>query len=55
MARVSLGPVFMWASLTAMRNVAVELQSYGSFDSFTSNVITGDEIRQFVSGKPMEP
>ncbi len=54
-ARVSLGPALMWASLTAMRNVAVELQSYGSFDSFTRNVITGDEIRQFVSGEPMEP
>ena len=29
-ARVSLGPALMWASLTVMRNIAVQLQNYGS-------------------------
>ena len=53
-ARVSLGPAFIWAALTAMKNVAVELQNYGSFDSFTRDVITGDEIRAFVRAESME-
>ena len=33
-ARVSLGPALFWASQTVMRKIAVELQSYGSFDLF---------------------
>jgi 2-methylisocitrate lyase-like PEP mutase family enzyme len=53
-ARLSLGPAFMWASLSAMKEVAMELQNYGSFDRFTKDVISTDEIRQFVSGKPMQ-
>ena len=52
-ARISLGPGLMKASLTVMRKVARELQSYGSFDLFTRDVITGDEIRRFVSREPM--
>lgn len=52
-ARLSLGPALMWASLSVMRNIAVELQHYGSFDAFTRNMITTDEIRQYVSGNPM--
>jgi 2-methylisocitrate lyase-like PEP mutase family enzyme len=52
-ARVSLGPALMWAALTAMKKVAVELQSYGSFDSFTRDMITTDEIRAYVSKTPM--
>ncbi len=54
-ARLSLGPGLFQASLTAMRNVAVELQGSGSFDLFTRDVITSDEIRQFVSSEPMDP
>jgi 2-methylisocitrate lyase-like PEP mutase family enzyme len=52
-ARVSLGPALMWASLTLMRKIAVELQNYGSFDLFTRDMITTDEIKQFVSKEPM--
>ena len=53
-ARLSLGPAVFWASLTLMREIAQELRSYGSFDRFTRDVITPDEIRQFVSSEPMK-
>jgi 2-methylisocitrate lyase-like PEP mutase family enzyme len=53
-ARVSLGPALMWASLTLMRKIAIELQNYGSFDLFTRDMITTDEIKQFVSTEPMQ-
>jgi 2-methylisocitrate lyase-like PEP mutase family enzyme len=52
-ARVSLGPALMWASLTLMRKIAVELQNYGSFDLFTKDMITTDEIRAYVSKASM--
>ena len=54
-ARLSLGPGLFQASLTAMRNVAVELQGSGSFELFTRDVISSDEIREFVSSEPMKP
>jgi hypothetical protein len=44
----------MWASLTVMRNIAVELLHYGSFDLFTRDVMTSNEIRQFLSREPMK-
>jgi hypothetical protein len=37
-----------------MRQIAVELRNYGSFDSFTREMITTDEIRQYVSKEPMK-
>ncbi len=40
--------------VTVMRNIAVELRTTGSFDLFTRDVITTDEIRQFVSREPMK-
>ena len=43
----------MWAALTTMRNVAVDLQDYGSFDAFTRDVITMDEGRAYIRGEPM--
>jgi len=43
----------MWASLTVMKKIAMELQNYGSFDLFTSDIITTDEIKQYVSKMPM--
>ena len=52
-ARLSLGPALIWASLTVMRKIAVELQNYGSFDLFTRDMITTDEIRQYLSKEPM--
>jgi 2-methylisocitrate lyase-like PEP mutase family enzyme len=53
-ARISLGPALFWASQTAMRNVAVELQNYSSFDLFTRDVITSGEIREYLSKDPMK-
>ena len=52
-ARVSLGPALMWASLTVMRNIAADLQNYGSFDAFTRDMITTDEIKAYLSKEPM--
>jgi 2-methylisocitrate lyase-like PEP mutase family enzyme len=52
-ARLSLGPALMWASLTAMRNIALGLREYGSFDPFTKGMITGDEIKAYLSKEPM--
>jgi 2-methylisocitrate lyase-like PEP mutase family enzyme len=52
-ARLSLGPGLMWASLTVMKKIAVELQNYGSFDLCTRDIITSDEIKQYVSKTPM--
>jgi hypothetical protein len=43
----------MWASLTVMKKIAVELQNDGSFDLFTRDIITTDEIKQYVSKTPM--
>ena len=53
-ARVSLGPALMRATLTAMRNIGIGLQNYGPFDPFTRDMITGDEIRAYVSKTPMQ-
>ena len=53
-ARLSLGPALMWASLSVMRTIAVDLQRYGSFDPFTRDMITTDEIREYVSREPMK-
>jgi 2-methylisocitrate lyase-like PEP mutase family enzyme len=47
-ARLSLGPALMLSSLTAMRKIAVELQSDGSFDSFTRDVIASDEVKRWI-------
>ena len=52
--RFSLGPELIWASLTVMRNIAVELQNYGSLDLFRRDMITNDEILQYVSKEPMK-
>jgi 2-methylisocitrate lyase-like PEP mutase family enzyme len=52
-ARVSLGPALMWAALTTMRNIAVGLQNYGSFEPFTQDMISSDDIRAYLSKEPM--
>jgi len=54
-ARVSLGPAFMWASLTVMRNIAQGLQNYGSFDAFTKDMISTEDIQAYLSKEPMTP
>jgi hypothetical protein len=43
----------MWAALTVMRTIAVELQHSGSFDAFTRDMITTDEIKAYLSQEPM--
>jgi 2-methylisocitrate lyase-like PEP mutase family enzyme len=53
-ARLSLGPGLMWASLSIMKKIARELQNYGSFDLFTRDMITTEEIKQYVSKTPMK-
>jgi 2-methylisocitrate lyase-like PEP mutase family enzyme len=52
-ARVSLGPSLMWATLTLMRNVAVDLQNYGSFEPFTKDTMPLEEILAYLSKEPM--
>jgi hypothetical protein len=37
-----------------MKKIAVELQNYGSFELFTRDIITPDEIKQYVSKTPMQ-
>jgi 2-methylisocitrate lyase-like PEP mutase family enzyme len=53
-ARLSLGPALMRAALTVMRKIAVELQSYGSFEAFTRDVIPTSDIRAYLSKEPMK-
>lgn len=48
-SRLSLGPGMIRASLTTMRRIARELQEYGSYERFTDDAMSGDEIRQYVS------
>ncbi len=52
--RLSLGPELIWHSLTVMKKIAVELQSYGSLDPFRGDMITPDESRQYLSKEPMK-
>ena len=52
-ARVSLGPALIWASLTVMRKLALELQDYGPLDQLTRDVITTSEIQKYLSQAPM--
>ena len=50
-SRLSLGPGFLKASLTAMKKVALELKNYSSYDSFTKDVMTSEEIVKLIEGK----
>ncbi|MDH3215810.1 MAG: isocitrate lyase/phosphoenolpyruvate mutase family protein [Candidatus Krumholzibacteria bacterium] len=52
-SRLSLGPGLIKASLTTMKNVASELMEYGTYDSFTNEVMTSDEIAGYVSKDKM--
>lgn len=44
-ARLSIGPGLIRASFAAMRSAAAALQNYGSYDSFTTDAVTSDDIR----------
>lgn len=48
-SRLSLGPGLIKAGLTTMKKIARELQDYGSYDLFTDQAMSSDEIRQYVS------
>jgi 2-methylisocitrate lyase-like PEP mutase family enzyme len=48
-SRLSLGPGLIKASVTAMKNVALALKNYGTFDSFTKDVVSSGEIQDYVS------
>ena len=50
--RLSLGPGLIKTSLTAMRRVARDLMEYGSYDSFSRDVMSSDEITACVSSGP---
>ena len=50
-SRLSLGPGLIKASLTAMKKVAEELGRYGSYEPFTKGVVSGEEIRRYVSSR----
>jgi hypothetical protein len=43
----------MWATQALMKKVGRELRQYGPFEVFTREMMTMDEIRQFVSREPM--
>ena len=43
----------MWAALTVMRNIAADLRNHGSFDAFTRDMITSDEVKAYLSKEPM--
>jgi 2-methylisocitrate lyase-like PEP mutase family enzyme len=48
-SRLSLGPNYILASLATMKKVAQHLQDYGAYDLFTENMISFDEIGQYIS------
>jgi 2-methylisocitrate lyase-like PEP mutase family enzyme len=48
-SRLSLGPGLIKASVTAMKNVALALKSYGTYDLFTKDVVSTAEMQGYVS------
>jgi len=46
--RLSLGPGLLKASLTTMKRVAEGLRQGGSYEAFTSGVVTNDEIKKHI-------
>lgn len=53
-ARLSVGPGLIKASLTTMRRVALALREYEDYDTLTDGVMSGVEIKKYVSKEPME-
>lgn len=49
-ARLSLGPGLLKASLSAMKRVAEELRGGGSYEAFTSGVVSSQEIEGYLKG-----
>lgn len=53
-SRLSIGPWLLKAGLTRMKEVAVALQDYGSYDVFTNGTMTTEEVRRFVRDGEMD-
>jgi 2-methylisocitrate lyase-like PEP mutase family enzyme len=49
MSRLSLGPGFLKASLTTMKRIAEELAESGSYDLFTTDTISSDEVKRLAT------
>ncbi len=47
-SRLSLGPGMIRASVTTMKRVAERLLDYGSYEPFTNDVLSSDEIRRYL-------
>jgi 2-methylisocitrate lyase-like PEP mutase family enzyme len=52
-SRLSVGPGLLRASVTAMKRIAEDLRDHGSYEAFTTEVLSSDEIRRLVSAAPM--
>jgi 2-methylisocitrate lyase-like PEP mutase family enzyme len=52
-SRLSVGPGLLKASLTTIKRVAMDLKAYGSYESFTRDVISNEEILRCVSQEKM--
>ena len=54
-SRLSLGPGFLKACLKTMKQIAVGLQEYSSYDAFTQDTLPPDEIERYVRQEKMTP
>jgi 2-methylisocitrate lyase-like PEP mutase family enzyme len=51
-SRLSLGPGLLKASLTVMKGVAEELLARGSYEAFTRDVISNEDIQRYIFRDP---
>ncbi len=47
-ARLSIGPALLRSSISRMKDVAETLQNYGSYDVFTEDVLSSDDVREIL-------
>ena len=52
-SRLSLGPGMIKASLMTLKRIAEELKDYGSYELFTSDAMSSEEIRRYLSKHKM--
>lgn len=52
-SRISLGPSVIKATLATMKGIFEDLLNYRSLETLTRDMISSDEILEFVSGEPM--
>jgi 2-methylisocitrate lyase-like PEP mutase family enzyme len=53
-SRLSLGPWVLRASLARIKEIALALKNYDSFDVFTDDAVVGKEIKRYISDDRME-